>query len=228
MAKAPLSSPPFPVTEYGNVDLIKTKLDPVFIHVPGKRLGQTCRAHRIPCVPALTGWNRYSRPEIDGVVIYKKDKRKLSEALSKKRTLTPAQRQEQKLKRDARISQRFAQLIEEKFPSMPPDEVKACAQHACQSGSGRVGRSKVVDDPVLKAVIAHARHRFTPYDLQLRARVDRDSARNQAHRSIHRLIDAWAEPQNKAAVAAVVEELEKQRDEISEALGANDQSDSDF
>ena len=47
---------------------------------------------------------------------------------------------------------------------MPEANVMKCASHACVTGSGRVGRSTVCEDPVFLAVQAYARHHYSDYD----------------------------------------------------------------
>jgi len=224
MPKKSTPRPPLPVTPYGNIDIAKG-LDKAFVHVPGKRLGPTCRAAKLTFAPALKGWNKYSRPIIDGVVIYLEDKERLLTALAQKKVLTPEQKEKNKLRRDSNIQSRFAKLIAKRFPSMPLESVEACASHACQSGSGRVGRSSVAEDPVRMAVIAHARHTRTPYEDQLLAKTDRSEARREAHKRIGRLIAAWTKPGNSAEVTEIETKLEQWADEVRSGLYSREEDD---
>ncbi|MBX7105386.1 MAG: DUF2293 domain-containing protein [Gemmataceae bacterium] len=55
-------------------------------------------------------------------------------------------------------------MIRQRFSGCPADEVRRIAEHACEVGSGRVGRSSTAEDPVRAAVVAHIRHEHTNYD----------------------------------------------------------------
>jgi hypothetical protein len=56
------------------------------------------------------------------------------------------------------------------FPNMPIKEIVTCAEHSCEKGSGRIGRSPNCSlDKIAKiAVIAHIRHYHTDYDKIMR------------------------------------------------------------
>lgn len=66
----------------------------------------------------------------------------------------------------------FAESIRLRFPGCPADEALNIAKHACEVGSGRVGRSSTADDPVRAAVVAHVRHEHTDYDELLDATIE--------------------------------------------------------
>ena len=67
-------------------------------------------------------------------------------------------------RKEAREIAAFAKRILEDFPGCPPEEADVIARHACETGSGRVGRSKTAEDPVRLAVIAYIRHHYTDYE----------------------------------------------------------------
>ncbi|KAJ9649253.1 pre-rRNA processing protein [Coniosporium tulheliwenetii] len=79
------------------------------------------------------------------------------------------------------------------FPKVPPDAAEATVKHAFEKRSRRVGRKMVVslDDRVTRAVIAHIRHCYTPYDAMLRKGVPREQARLRVQADVHRLLRAW-------------------------------------
>lgn len=83
-----------------------------------------------------------------------------------------AKLQRERERRQERDIREFAESIRLRFPACPADEALAIAQHACEVGSGRVGRSSTAADPVRAAVVAHIRHEHTDYDEMLWAYTD--------------------------------------------------------
>jgi hypothetical protein len=70
----------------------------------------------------------------------------------------------QKERRQKRDIEEFSVAIRTRFPGCPLEEAEIIATHACEIGSGRVGRSRTAEDPIRAAVIAHIRHEHTDYD----------------------------------------------------------------
>lgn len=89
----------------------------------------------------------------------------------------------------------FSQRVRELFPSMPSKREAAIAEHACQKYSGRVGRSAeakdLQEDRVRLAVIAHVRHRETPYDELLLSGQDRTEARAEVELQVEAVLSKW-------------------------------------
>ena len=85
-----------------------------------------------------------------------------------------------------------------RFPSCPPAEALAIAEHTGLRGSGRVGRSaasRAFDPRAIElAVRAHIRHRHTPYDTLLMKGVERLEARERVREKIDLVADAWGRP----------------------------------
>ena len=82
------------------------------------------------------------------------------------------------------------------FPNMPDDACKEILEHGFQKGSGRVGRSKKIEDrlKVQLAVNAHIRHRLTPYDSILAAnkgQYDKLAARDMVYTQVEAIADSW-------------------------------------
>lgn len=82
------------------------------------------------------------------------------------------------------------------FPSIPDDACKEILEHGFQKGSGRVGRSKKIEDQlkVQLAVNAHIRHRLTPYDSILaanRGQYDKLAARDMVYSQVEEIADSW-------------------------------------
>jgi hypothetical protein len=184
-----------PTNDYGNID-ISSGVPPGLAYVEGKRLTVTCRSLGIECAPAMTGWVRGWRgpkPDLTGVVVHEKDEATLRAAIERRnqRRRTPAQKAEAKRRRQAKEAAVFAAQILARFPGMPEGEAASIASRATEIGSGRVGRSGRAKDPVLAAVIAHARHRHTDYELDLEAGVERHEARRMAGEQIAAILDQW-------------------------------------
>jgi hypothetical protein len=117
-----------------------------------------------------------------------------------------ARREQQLERRQRRDAERFAARIRETFPRCPAATAAAIAGHACEIGSGRVGRSSTADDPVRAAVIAHIRHAYTDYDAIMDGEMiyDRESAadaRDYARRAVRGVIAAVLVEWESGAVA---------------------------
>jgi hypothetical protein len=96
---------------------------------------------------------------------------------------------------DAACVDSFAVRIGERFPGCPQEERRAIAAHACQTYSGRVGRSAAAKDldieAVTLAVRAHARHAHTPYDRLLSQGADRLDARREVAPLVDAVMRRW-------------------------------------
>jgi len=111
-----------------------------------------------------------------------------------------ARRREREAERRAKIDRRyvdsFRERIHELFPGCPKRTARAIAEHACLKYSGRVGRTaaaKALDGKAVRlAVIAHIRHRETPYDRLLARGVDRLDARLEVADLVRAVLAKWA------------------------------------
>jgi hypothetical protein len=96
---------------------------------------------------------------------------------------------------DERYVDQFAARLRQLFPGCPDGREREIAEHACLKYSGRVGRSasaKAFDeDAVRLAVIAHIRHRETPYDKLLARGYERSEARAAVEEAVDRLLRKW-------------------------------------
>lgn len=99
---------------------------------------------------------------------------------------------------DLQYVQEFAEQVRQLYPQCPPGREITIAEHACLKYSGRVGRSaaaKSFDEQAIRlAVVAHIRHRETPYDSLLAAGHDRRVARAQVEGPVARALEQWAAP----------------------------------
>lgn len=198
---------------FGNVD-VRQKLPGRYAHVPGERLQPLCRKLGIKFAPALVGWQdrgQYpAKPLFDGVVVAASVAAKLraaiAERVSRSRVTTPEERERARQRRQDRDIEKFSAEILRQYPGCPVDEAAVIARHACQIGSGRVGHSRVAEDPVRFAVVAHIRHQHTEYDELLDASryrcldyFERGDAREEARYAVSAKIDEvlarWEKPQ---------------------------------
>jgi hypothetical protein len=110
-----------------------------------------------------------------------------------------ARRRERAAERRAVLDQQyiehFAERVRELYPDCPAGIEATIAEHACLKYSGRVGRSaaaKGLDEKAIQlAVVAHIRHRRTPYDRLLMAGYDRYDARAEVEATIRKVLADW-------------------------------------
>lgn len=108
---------------------------------------------------------------------------------------TPAAKlAELRVKKEEREVAKFAARILAEFPGCPAEEAEEIAQHACVTGSGRVGRSRTADDPVRAAVVAYVRHTHTAYDTLLFDGTEREDARDMVRDDITAVLREWEVP----------------------------------
>lgn len=93
--------------------------------------------------------------------------------------------------RQERDIARFTARIREDYPQCPEGTIEAIAEHTCEIGSRRVGRSRTADNPVKAAVIAYIRHNHTDYDGLLSSGYERDEAREMVIDQIFEILDRW-------------------------------------
>ena len=90
---------------------------------------------------------------------------------------------------------RFAARVRELYPSCPKGRETKIAEHACRKYSGRVGRSgaaKALDENAIRlAVVAHIRHRETPYDDLLVGGRERGEARTEVSDRVATVLREW-------------------------------------
>ncbi|MFO0800183.1 MAG: DUF2293 domain-containing protein [Gemmataceae bacterium] len=87
-----------------------------------------------------------------------------------------------------------ADLIRTLYPAIPAGEAERVADHACEVGSGRVGRAGGLsaEQKVVLAVRAHVRHEHTEYDDLLDGGWDKDDARERVADRINAVLARWA------------------------------------
>lgn len=99
-------------------------------------------------------------------------------------------------KQEASFVDEFAKKIHMIYPNAPEGTGKRVAEHACQTGSGRVGRTSMAKQlsvgAVSLAVVAYVRHNHTPYDQLLAKGHPRDLAREQIRDKVDNLLCDWA------------------------------------
>lgn len=181
---------------YGNVDVRQT-IPAGFVHVDVANLQPLCRRLGIEFAEAMVGFSKYRKsfmPVKSGVVIAAMDEQRLRDALAERearaKKVSPEQRKAARDRRQQRDIENFAAAVRDRFPALPAGVERDIAERACEIGSGRVGRSTVADDPVLAAVVAYARHRYTDYEDML-DHMDRDDARAEIGGEVAEQIRKW-------------------------------------
>lgn len=185
---------PIPANSDGQYD-VRNGIPPGCIHFLGKRLTLTCRALGIECAAAIVGEGRKKfGPKLDGVIIRAEDRERLEEGIRRRDAARPSDEQKaaRKAKKQATDTLAFTADIRLQFPGMPEKDVEACAAHATEIGSGRVGRSTMAKNTTKKAVVAWVRHQYTPYDTLLESGISRDDARAQVLALVQAKINEWS------------------------------------
>lgn len=112
-----------------------------------------------------------------------------------KRAAARRKAQEREAVRDQEYILRFATAVHEEFPGLDQATSLIIATHACEKHSGRVGRSaaaKQLDvELVVRAVIAHARHLHTDYDLLRDAGMNKRESRQVIRSRIKGVLAKW-------------------------------------
>ena len=114
--------------------------------------------------------------------------------------------------KDNRDYQQNFQLLKDMFPSMPSKTSREILAHGFLKGSGRVGRATRLDEKkrIELAVNAHIRHRFTDYDLYLKASRHfgtrtsnpRMEARQRIKEHTKSIANSWRQDANGAEIEA--------------------------
>ena len=114
--------------------------------------------------------------------------------------------------KDNRDYQQNFQLLKDMFPRMPTKTSGEILAHGFLKGSGRVGRATRLDEKkrIELAVNAHIRHRFTDYDMYLKARRQfgnrrsspRMEARQRIKEQIKSISNSWRQDANGAGIEA--------------------------
>ncbi|MCL7454816.1 MAG: DUF2293 domain-containing protein [Anaerolineae bacterium] len=96
---------------------------------------------------------------------------------------------------DQQYVEQFAERVRALYPGCPSGREISIAEHACLKYSGRVGRSaaaKSFDEEAIRlAVVAHIRHRETPYDTLLARGVERWDARAEVEGLVAGVLARW-------------------------------------
>lgn len=96
-------------------------------------------------------------------------------------------------KRDAADITKADAEMQKQFSKMPEAERKQVLKHGFRKSSGRVGRTSRIPlfKKVIIAVIAHARHKHTDYDVLLKSGMERNEARKATRRKIETVLRLW-------------------------------------
>lgn len=189
------ASAPLAINSDGQYD-VRLGVPVGWIHFRGKRLTVTCRALGIECAAAIVGdpIRKKFGPLMDGVVIREADRAALEAGILKRDASRASDEQKtaRKAKTQAADTSALVAAIRAEFSAMPEADVEACAIHASEIGSGRVGRSSTAGNVARKAVVAYVRHKFTPYDELLASGTSRDDARMQVLPLVTAKVNEWS------------------------------------
>ena len=96
---------------------------------------------------------------------------------------------------DEALARQMADGIRKLFPDCPAEEAEAIARHATLRSSGRVGRTAAAKEmeerPLVLAVVAAVRHRYTQYDELLMSGLERSEARAVVRGEVDRILAGW-------------------------------------
>jgi hypothetical protein len=96
---------------------------------------------------------------------------------------------------DETLARSMADGIRKHFPGCPAEEAEAIARHATLRKSGRVGRTAAAKEmeerPLVLAVVAAVRHRYTRYDELLMSGLERSEARAGVRGDVDRVLAEW-------------------------------------
>jgi len=205
------------------------KLSKAYVHIEGERLQPLCRKLGINYAQALVGFDERGRrgkygyaPSFNGVVVSARSAPKLLKAIQERearaatrKPTTPEQRRAARQRKQDRDVERFFAAIKQQFPNMPGTEAMEVSRYACEIGSGRVGRTKMMptQEAVELAVRAHIRHAHTLYDEYLDEQMPhasgeereeiRAEARDRVRDEIERIIDEWRDNHDRGNYGAV-------------------------
>ncbi len=129
--------------------------------------------------------------------------------------------------KDSRDHKQAHKLLLDFFPNIPETNCSEILQHGFQKGSGRVGRSQILEDKlkVHLAVNAHIRHRLTQYDSILATNKEQDAkpaAREMVYNQVQAIADSWRASRpsrtlRSSGSATILEDNRQRRNRRSEA-----------
>jgi hypothetical protein len=100
-----------------------------------------------------------------------------------------------RLKKESNYVEQFAKCVRDMYPNAPIGTELQIAEHACETGSGRVGRSQgakqLSKGYVRLAAIAYVRHKHTIYDRLLAKGCPRDLARDNIRGKVDQVLGEW-------------------------------------
>jgi len=93
---------------------------------------------------------------------------------------------------------RFARAVRRRYPSCPKGAERKIARHACETSSGRVGRTaeaKRLDGRAVElAMRAHIRHHHTTYDSLIDGGMAKVKARAAVAQKVESVVKRWSTP----------------------------------
>lgn len=151
-----------------------------------------CRTHKLTRSHWLTAFKDRTTIERLGIHFFEQ----IYEAVKEDAAATEHKRQRAVATRDSHDHEQAHKVLLEHYPRIPEDSCAEILKHGFEKGSGRVGRSKTLEDrlKVQLAVNAHIRHRMTNCDSILAANRGRDAklaAREMVYDQVQAIADSW-------------------------------------
>jgi hypothetical protein len=107
-----------------------------------------------------------------------------------------AARDKRREEREREHAGRFARALRRRYPSCPKGIERKIARHACETSSGRVGRTsgaKRLDEKAVRlAVLAHVRHHYTKYDKLIDEGMTKMAARTHVQDKVDDVLRRWS------------------------------------
>ncbi|KAI1130987.1 hypothetical protein F5Y10DRAFT_93761 [Nemania abortiva] len=117
----------------------------------------------------------------------------IHDAVEQSERSTRQSRQQNVMKHDKSVEECFRKAILDRFPQIPPRELRMVMSRATQKGQGRVGRTGTIEmeEKARLATQAHIRHTKTDYDKILKGGTGRESARKSTFQIVLDISKQW-------------------------------------
>ncbi len=170
------------------------------IFLPSGNVALTTRSRKLsPSSAVVVKWSKTRRRyERQGVLVSQEALTQAGidcAADANKREVQRQRAAKRREKEEKEYINRFANRLRELYPNMPSGRELEIAEHACEKGSGRIGRTndakQLSEEKLLLAVIAHIRHRETPYDQLLIDDYFKEDAREMVKEQVTATLHDW-------------------------------------
>lgn len=164
------------------------------VYLPSGDATLTRRAtkHSSVTVKVVTRVYRDRRYKRHGILV---EQKALNQAEKECRADAKERARRRKEREQEQIS-RFASAVRRRYPSCPKGVERKIARHACETSSGRVGRTaeaKRLDGRAVQlAMRAHIRHHHTNYDTLIDGGMTKAKARTAVAQKVETVVKRWS------------------------------------